>query len=334
VSKIAISSPVHLDAARHALGVESAAIASVAARLDASFERAVELIAGHKGQVVVVGLGKSGHVARHLAATLSSTGTRAVFLHTTEAGHGDLGIYAQGDPTIFVSKSGTTAELLRLREAVRVFGSPCIGIVGNTRSALAREMDLVLDASVEREADPHDLVPTSSSVAALALGHALAVALMAARGFTLEDYSRLHPDGAIGRNLLVSVEDAMHSGDEVAWCAASDSLKQVVMAMTRRPLGAACVVDAAGQLVGLVTDGDVRRAFERHDDIRPLRAADVMTARPVTVGPKQRLLEAVRLMENRASQLSLLPVVEEGRCLGLIRVHDVFHGETSPAAED
>jgi arabinose-5-phosphate isomerase len=192
-------------------------------------------------------------------------------------------------------------------------------------------MDLVLDASVAAEADPHNLVPTASSIAALALGHALAVALMSARGFTLDDYARLHPAGAIGRNLLGTVADAMHSGAEVAWVGPADSLKQVVIAMTRRPLGAACVVDEAGLLLGLVTDGDVRRALERHDDIRDLTALQVMTQRPITVAPSERLLEALRLMEDRPSQLSLLPVVDaaSGACLGLIRVHDVLRG-TSP----
>ncbi len=316
-----------LEVARRALALESAAVAALAARLNESFERAVEILGAHAGTVVVTGVGKSGHVARHLAATLASTGTRAVFLHAAEAGHGDLGIYQPGDPTIFVSKSGCTPELIRLREAVRSFSSPSIGILGNTRSPLAREMDVVLDASVECEADPHDLVPTASSVAALAMGHALTVALMAERGFGLEEYGRNHPAGAIGRNLLTPVQAVMHGGDEVAWVSAGDTLKQVVIAMTRKPLGGACVVDGARRLLGLITDGDVRRALEKHDDIRELRATDVMTARPVTVAPGARLLEAARLMENRPSQLSLLPVVEDGLCLGLIRVHDLLKAD-------
>jgi arabinose-5-phosphate isomerase len=334
VSNLALESRTHrashLDTARRALELESAAVIALAARLDLSFDRAVEMIAAHPGQIALAGLGKSGHVARHLAATLASTGTPALYLHATEAAHGDLGNIAPGDPVLFVSKSGTTTELLDLRNALRTRGkqSPCIGILGNPRSPLAREMDLVLDASVELEADPHNLVPTASSIAALALGHALAVALMRARGFTLDDYARLHPAGAIGRNLLLTVADAMHSGAEVAWVAPTDSLKQVVIAMTRRALGAACVVNEDGQLLGLVTDGDVRRALERHDDIRDLAARDVMTRRPVTVAPTERLLEALRLMEDRPSQLSLLPVVDaaSGKCLGLIRVHDVLRG--------
>jgi arabinose-5-phosphate isomerase len=317
----------HLAQARQALEAQASAIERVRAKLGAEFERAVETIAAHRGQVVLTGLGKSGHVARQLAATLASTGTRAVFLHATEAGHGDMGIYAPGDPTIFVSKSGTTGELMQLREAIRGFHSTTIGILGNPGSPLAREMDMVLDASVEREADPHNLVPTASTLAALAMGQALAVALMAARGFTLDDYGRLHPAGAIGRNLQVPVSAVMHTGDEVAWVGPDDSLKQVVMEMTRRPLGAACVVDRAGQMAGLITDGDVRRAFERHDDIRGLTAAAVMTGQPISIGPRARLLEAIRLMEDRPSQLSLLPVVEAGRCLGLVRVHDVFSRE-------
>ena len=199
----------HIDAARRALDLEASAIHALSARLGPTFDRAVSLIAAHRGQIALAGLGKSGHVARHLAATLASTGTRAIYLHATEAAHGDLGNIAPGDPVLFISKSGTTAELLDLRQALRTSAkaSPCIGILGNPRSPLSREMDLVLDASVATEADPHNLVPTASSIAALALGHALAVALMTARGFTLDDYARLHPAGAIGRNLLATVAD-------------------------------------------------------------------------------------------------------------------------------
>lgn len=315
-------------AARRALQLESAAVASLVSRLDARFESALDLIAAHKGAVILTGVGKSGHVARHLAATLASTGTRALFLHAAEAGHGDLGVVTPGDPVILVSNSGTTAELVRLCPVLKEMGSPLIALTGNARSPLAMEADLVLDAAVESEADAQNLVPTASSIAALALGHALTVALMTRRGFTLEDYGRLHPDGAIGRNLLTRVADVMHSGEEVAWAHPEDSLKQVVISMTRRALGAACVIDADGALAGLITDGDVRRAFETHDDIRELSARDVMTMNPVTIASTERLLEAIRLMENRPSQLSLLPVIESGKCLGLVRLHDVFRPES------
>jgi arabinose-5-phosphate isomerase len=314
-----------LEWARAALLAESGALRAAAERLGEELVRAVELIVRHPGKVIVTGLGKSGHVARKIAATLASTGTPAVFLHAADAAHGDLGVYQAGDPTLLLSKSGATAELVALAPVLRGMGSPLIGILGDLRSPLAREVDVALDARVEREADPFDLAPTSSSTLALALGDALAVTLLRARGFTPADFARFHPNGQLGRALLLSVRDVMHAGDEVAWAAPEDPLREVIIAMTRRPLGAACVRDASGRLAGLITDGDVRRALETHDDIRALRARDVMTARPVTVAPEALLREAIRLMENRPSQISVLPVVDAAEnVLGLVRIHDVY----------
>ncbi|MCC6862973.1 MAG: KpsF/GutQ family sugar-phosphate isomerase [Bryobacterales bacterium] len=307
------------------MNIEAEAIGAAAGRLNGNLACAVRLILNRPGKVVVSGIGKSGHVGRKLAATLSSTGTPAVFLHPAEAVHGDLGICAPGDPAILISRSGATAELLRLAPELRELGCPLIGIIGNPRSALVSLVDAWLDASVDREADPLNLAPTASAAVTLALGHGLAAALMQARHFTVEQYGRRHPGGQLGRYVRARVREAMHAGDQVAWAAPGDSFKQVVMAMTRCPLGAACVVAEDGSLLGLITDGDVRRTLERHDDIRPLRAADVMTAQPVVIGPEARLLDALRLMENRRSQIAVLPVVESGsaRCLGLIRVHDI-----------
>jgi arabinose-5-phosphate isomerase len=185
-------------------------------------------------------------------------------------------------------------------------------------------MDVVLDASVQREADPGGFTPTSSSVVALAVGHALAIALMEARGFSAEDFSKLHAGGTLGRNLRLRVRDVMHSGGEVAWVTPGDSLKHVVMEMSRHPLGAACVVSGTRELLGLITDGDVRRALEQHDDIRALAAAEVMTASPVTIAPGTLVHDALRVMEDRPSQISVLAVVEAGRCLGLLRLHDLY----------
>jgi arabinose-5-phosphate isomerase len=249
-----------------------------------------------------------------------------VFLHAAEASHGDLGLYAPGDPTLMVSKSGNTAELLQLIPFLRELPSRRIGILGNPSSPLAAAMDVVLDASVEREADPDGLAPTASATVALALGHALAVALMRARNFSPEDFGRYHPGGHLGRSLRVTVREAMHGSDEIARARPEDSLKQVVIAMTHHPHGAACVVDTAHKLIGLITDGDVRRAFQAHDDIRELRATDVMTANPTSIAPEARLQEALRVMEDRPSQISVLPVVDRatGVCLGLLRLHDIY----------
>jgi len=309
--------------------IEADAIRAAGRRLDENLSRAVDLILAHPGKVVVTGVGKSGHVARKIVATLCSTGTPAVFLHAGEASHGDLGIYAPGDPTLMVSKSGSTAELLGLIPFLRGLPSQLVGILGNPRSPLAAEMDVILDASVEREADPGNLAPTASATVALVLGHALTVALMRARNFSVDDFGRYHPGGHLGRSLRLTVKDVLHGREEVAWAWPEDSLKTVVIAMSHYPLGAACVVDSAGKLAGLITDGDLRRALEAHDDIRGLRAADVMTANPITIGPEARLLEALRLMEDRPSQISVLPVVDpsHGQCLGLLRVHDIYRAD-------
>src|SRR5580658_8218983 len=292
-----------VEAAREAMEVEAEAIRAAGQRLDHNLERAVDLILAHPGKVVVTGLGKSGHVARKIVATLCSTGTPAVFLHAAEASHGDLGIYAPGDPTVMVSKSGATTELLELLPFLRQLPSQRIGILGNLASPLAAEMDVVLDASVERESDPENLAPTASATVALAIGHALAVALMRARNYDAGDFAELHPGGHLGRGLRLTAREVLHAPPEVAWAHPEDSLKQVVIAMTHHPLGAACVVDRDGKLLGLITDGDLRRALQLHDDIRTLCAHDVMTAGAITIAPDTRLLDALRLMENRPSQI-------------------------------
>ncbi len=320
--------PDFVACGRAAMEAEAEAIAIAARRLDAQFSRAVELILRHGGKVVVTGIGKSGRVAQKLVATLSSTGTPAVFLHPAEAVHGDLGVYAPEDPTIMISKSGATAELLRLVGVLRDFRSPLIGILGNAASPLASAVDIVLDASVRAEADLHNLAPTSSSAVALAIGDALAVAVMQARRFTPEDFAVYHPAGQLGRNLELAVGEVMHGIADTALAKPGDALRSVVIAMTEHPLGAACVIDEEGRLAGLITDGDLRRALEKYDDIRPLCAAQIMTPTPTLIGPDARLHEALRLMEDRPSQIYVLPVVELAtrRCLGLLRLHDIYHG--------
>jgi arabinose-5-phosphate isomerase len=314
-----------LAVARAAIEIEAASLARAAGRLDGELIRAVELILAHPGKVVVTGIGKSGHIARKIVATLCSTGSAAVFVHPSEAVHGDLGIYTPGDPTVLISKNGSSHELLALVPLLRDFHSPLIGILGNAASPLADKVDVYLDASVEREADPNNLAPTASAVTALALGHALAIALMRARNFTPEEFGRFHPGGQLGRNLRLSVAEAMHTGDTVARVSPGASLKEVIIAMTRCPLGAACVLESDGSLAGLITDGDLRRALTNHDDIRNLCATDVMTSHPVSIGPEARLGDALERMERRNSQISVLPVVDsEGLALGLLRLHDIF----------
>ena len=316
-----------LAAARSAMEIEAASLERAAGRLGGELIRAVDLILAHPGKVVVTGIGKSGHIARKIVATFCSTGTASVFLHPAEAVHGDLGIYTPGDATVLISKNGASAELLALVPLLREFQSPLIGILGNIASPLAAQMDVLLDASVEREADPNNLAPTASAVTALAMGDALAIALMRARNFTPEEFGRFHPGGQLGRNLRLTVRQAMHSGDEVASVAPDAPFKEVIIAMTRRPLGAACVVAPGGVLAGIITDGDLRRALTSHDDIRGLRAQDAMTRTPVTIGPEATLAEALERMERRPSQISVLPVTDDaGVALGLLRIHDIFLG--------
>jgi arabinose-5-phosphate isomerase len=317
-----------LAAARAVLAAEADALRAAAARLDGNLTRAVELVLASGGKVVVTGVGKSGHVGRKIAATLCSTGTPAVFLHAAEAAHGDLGIYNRGDPSVLISKSGATAELVRLVPELRALHSPIISILGNLTSPLARHSDVVLDARVDREADMLNLAPTCSTTVALALGDALAVALMRVRGFTDLDFARCHPAGQLGRYLSLRVSDVMHSGAEVAWVGPEDSLRKVIISMTEHPLGAACVLGPQQMLCGLITDGDLRRALSRTEDLTVLRAADVMTRQPVVITPEYSLREAASRMEDRPSQLSVLPVVDgNGCCLGLLRLHDIYQPE-------
>lgn len=312
--------------ARGVLGDESNAILEIASRLDHSFIKAIEFLLHHRGKVIVTGIGKSGHIAQKLAGTLSSTGTPAVFLHAAEAIHGDIGIFSPGDPTIMICKSGSTREMVRLMPILRENQSPVIAILGNLESPLAQQADIVLDARVEREADPLGLVPTTSSMAALAIGDALASVLIYARKFSAEDFAKKHPGGQLGRTLTLNVCDVMHKEDRVAWLGEEDAFKTIVIAMTEHPLGAACVVDEERNLIGFITDGDIRRILRDHDDIRPLKAKDVMTRNPITIHPDAPLKEALQLMEDRPSQIAVLPVLDTtgNKCVGLIRLHDIY----------
>ena len=317
-----------LRVALESMQVEAEAISQAAMRMNGDLTNAVKIILDHVGKVVVSGIGKSGIIGQKIAATLCSTGTPAVFLHPTEAIHGNLGVYTPGDPTILISKSGTTEELVRLVPLLHQFKSPLIAIVGNLDSGLAQGADVVLDARVNREADPLGIVPTSSVVVTMAIGDALSAALMYAREFTEVDFVRFHPGGQLGRNLFLHVEDVMHSGDKLAWATPDSSLRNVVINMTQKPLGAACVIDEHHCLLGFITDGDVRRALQTFDDIRPLRASDIMTVNPVFATADMTLGKAAQIMEDRPSQISVLPVLEIGtkKCLGLIRLHDIYRG--------
>ena len=315
-----------LQSAQQLLRAEAEALAELSVRLDGDFTKAVDLIVGHRGKVVLCGVGKSGLIGQKIAATLCSTGTPAIFLHAADAVHGDLGILQAGDPVILLSRSGATAELVRLLGPLRSFGCPLIAIVGNRRSPLATAADAVLDIGARPEADPLGLVPTTSALLTLALGDALAAALMAQRGFRTADFARFHPAGQLGRNLLLTVGEVLQPLARCAVVAPGDSLRAAVIAMTRHPHGAACVLHPDGALAGLITDGDLRRALGAGVDINVALAADIMTRTPVCAHVGLTLGEAVRLMEDRPSQISVLPVTDADgrRCAGLLRIHDVY----------
>lgn len=318
--------PTPLQSAQALLKAEAEALAELASRLDGSFTKAVELIAGHGGKVALCGVGKSGLIGQKISATLCSTGTPAIFLHAADAVHGDLGILQAGDPVILLSRSGTTSELLRLLPTLRSFGSPIIAIVGNVHSPLATAADVVLDIGARPEADPLGLVPTTSALLTLALGDALAAALMTRRGFQAADFARFHPAGQLGRNLLLTVGEALQPIERCATAAPGDLLRDAVIAMTRHPHGAACVLNADGTLAGLITDGDLRRALGKGLDLNSAKAADIMTRNPIRAHAPMSLSEAVRIMEDRPSQISVLPVTDHvtNRCLGLLRIHDIY----------
>ncbi|MDP6532395.1 MAG: KpsF/GutQ family sugar-phosphate isomerase [Candidatus Marinimicrobia bacterium] len=304
---------------------EAEELTNASVRISADVVKTADLIRNHEGKVVVCGLGKSGLIAQKMVATFCSTGTQAVFLHAAEALHGDLGIYHPGDPTILISKSGSTEELLRLIPILREFESPLIGILGNPKSRLADKVDLVLDASVEREADPLGIVPTSSTTLTMAVGDALAAVLMTANGFKHEDFARYHPGGDLGKKLRLNIRDIMQPLNECAVVNADEKLRNVVIQMTDKPQGAALVLEENQSISGIVTEGDLRRCLAENGDIDALTAGDVMSKNPVSVLESSPLSDAISMMEDRTSQISVLPVcTDSGTCTGLLRIHDIY----------
>jgi arabinose-5-phosphate isomerase len=312
-----------LASARRVLDVERGALAAVGERLEGRFSRALDLLLACRGKVVVTGIGKSGIVCRKIAATLASTGTPAFFLHAGEGGHGDLGTLVRGDVLLAVSYSGEVEEVLRIPPVARRLDIPLIAITGNPASTLARMADVALDVSVPEEACALGLAPTSSTTATMALGDALAVTLLEERGFSAEDYALLHPAGALGRRLL-RVDDLMHQGGELPVVRADASLKDTLIEMTSKRLGVTGVVDAMGDLIGVVTDGDLRRGLERAADIRALTARDLMTTDPKSIPGRALAAEAVATMERHAIT-SLFVLADRGRRpVGVIHLHDAL----------
>ncbi|MCS6990002.1 MAG: KpsF/GutQ family sugar-phosphate isomerase [Chloroherpetonaceae bacterium] len=305
---------------------EAKAIEECAARLNpVDVERAVSLICAAKGKVVALGVGKSGIIAQKIAATMTSTGTQAVAVHPTDAMHGDLGYVSSNDVALAISNSGETDELLALLPHLKHRGVPIVAIVGNLKSTLARKADAVLNATIQKEAGYLNLAPTTSASVALAIGDAIAMAVMRAKGINAEDFAINHPAGRLGKRLTLRVEDLMHSGRDNPTVSPASSWIEVIGALTEKSLGAVNVVDGDGNLLGIITDGDVRRTVQRVKpaDLERLTAEKMMTRNPITIAPERLAVEALDLMENRPSQISVLPVVSGKKCVGLIRIHDI-----------
>jgi arabinose-5-phosphate isomerase len=312
------------NSALQVVETEVRAIELLRSRIDDSFLRACQLMYDCAGRVVVSGMGKSGHIARKIAATLASTGTPAFFVHPGEASHGDLGMITQKDVVLALSNSGETDELLTILPLIRRQGIPLIAMSGNDSSSLARLADVHLDVSVPAEACPLGLAPTASTTAALVMGDALAVALLEARGFTADDFARSHPAGSLGRRLLLHISDVMHTGDQVPKVGVDSSLSEALVEMSRKGLGMTAVVDAEDRLLGVFTDGDLRRALDDHAvDLRSTPLSRLMTTKAKTITPDKLAIEAARLMEDFTIH-ALLVVDENKKLVGALNIHDLL----------
>jgi len=320
------ASPRALDLAREVLSIEAAAVQALIQRIDENFLRALDIILSCEGRIIVSGMGKSGHIARKIAATLSSTGTPAYFVHPGEASHGDLGMVTGKDVFIALSYSGESQELLTIVPTIKRLGAKLISLTGKPQSSLAREADVHLNGAVDKEACPLGLAPTTSTTAALALGDALAVALLDARGFGEQDFARSHPGGALGRRLLTHVRDIMRSGARVPAVPLDASLAAAVLEISRKGLGMTAIVDDAQRVLGIYTDGDLRRTLEKHVDFNATPIRDVMSRHPRAIGPDALAAEAVRVMEQyNISQM--LVVDAEQKLVGALNMHDLLHAK-------
>jgi len=321
--KIELNADELIARGRRVLNVEATAVSALQSRIDASFVAACRLMHNSTGRVVVTGMGKSGHIGDKVAATLASTGTPAFFLHAAEASHGDVGMITAADVVLALSNSGETAELITIIPYLKRLGVSLIAMTGKTQSTLARAADVVLDVSVELEACPLNLAPTASTTATLAMGDALAVALLEARGFTSDDFARSHPGGALGRRLLLHVADVMRTGNALPAVSASTSLHDGLVEMGRQGLGMTTIVDEQRRLLGVFTDGDLRRILGRSLDLNTATMGSLMTTNPRTVRPRVLAAEAVHLMETY--RITALPVVDDaGILVGALNVHDLL----------
>jgi len=312
-----------IESAQSTIRLEIEAVEGLLAHIDADFVNACDMILGSQGRVVVVGMGKSGHIGKKIAATLASTGTPSFFVHPAEASHGDMGMITGADIILALSNSGTTAEIVTLLPLIKRLGIKMISLTGNPESTLAKAADVNLNARVEKEACPLNLAPTSSTTAALVMGDALAVALLDARGFTAEDFAFSHPGGALGRRLLLKVEHVMHTGVDLPQVARGTPLRDSLMEMTRKGLGMTAIIESDGRLAGIFTDGDLRRTLDRPIDIRQASIDEVMTVHGKTVRPEMLAAEALKIMED--NKIGALIVVDENdRPVGAFNLQDLL----------
>lgn len=318
-----MTSALHLASAQRTLQLEIAALQEILNQLDTDFAAACELLLHCPGRVIVTGMGKSGHIGNKIAATLASTGTPAFFMHPGEASHGDLGMVTRNDLVLALSNSGETQEVTSLLPLLKRLGIPIVSMTGAPTSTLAREANVHLNASVSREACPLNLAPTSSTTAALALGDALAIALLEARGFSPDDFALSHPGGSLGRKLLLRVADIMHQGETIPCVTSTASLREALLEMTRKGLGFTCVTNEDGQLLGVYTDGDLRRTLDQEPNLQQLNIIDVMTRGCKSISPELLAAEAVHLMEE--SKISALPVTDkQQKVIGALNMHDLL----------
>ena len=323
---IAVDTASALAQARTALDIEAQAIQRLAQRLDARFAQAVQLALECQGRIVVTGMGKSGHIGRKIAATLASTGAPAMFVHPAEASHGDLGMITRHDVVLAISNSGESEDPPAILPLITRRGVPLLGMTGQPDSSLGRHADVVLDTSVEKEACPHNLAPTASTTVQLALGDALAIALLNARGFRPDDFARSHPGGALGRRLLTLVSDVMRSGDAVPRVGPEATLSELMREISAKGLGASAIVNPQQQPIGIFTDGDLRRLIESGSDLRSVRAADIMHPQPRTITASALAAQAAELMETHRIN-SLLVVNSAGELCGAVNNHDLMRAK-------
>ncbi|HPO55439.1 MAG TPA: KpsF/GutQ family sugar-phosphate isomerase [Ignavibacteriaceae bacterium] len=308
---------------RQVVEIEAKAVAGLSRMINDEFEKAVKLIIACKGRVVLTGMGKSGLIARKIVATMNSTGTAAIFLHPTDALHGDLGMVRRDDVVIILSKSGNTEEVINLVPMIQRLHVPIIGIMSNRNSKLGSEADIVLEMGITEEACPLDLAPTSSTTAMLALGDALAVCLLELRGFTQEDFAQLHPGGSLGKRLSLRIKEIMIKGDKVPVVREETSFKETIFEITSKRLGMTCVVDEENKLTGIITDGDLRRLLEKSQDLNGIKAGEMMTSKPKTISPD--LLASFALQQMERFKITALVVAEEKNIKGVVHLHDLIN---------